>query len=119
MFEIQVERTIEDCAALADQVNEMRMLPDETLRAQSILSGMSGMDGPVAALGRVISEMEEEHQTLRNVSQGLDKILWIYQNGENRICDNAEQNLILYKRMDFMNVSLKVISEILNDSDLV
>ncbi len=118
MFEIHLDRTIEDSASLWHQVNEMRTMPDEAGAIKSKLQTLSCMDGPIENLNRVIGQLEEQQVTLNNLSQGFDKILWMYQSGENRICDNAEQNVIRYGKMNLVNINLDQISALLTDVSL-
>ena len=100
MFSINTNQAIEECASLERQVSEIF---EEMLELEDIvrtLGSLSCMEEPIAELKSQIQCMDEEHNVLRQMMQGLNKISLYYIKCENRICDNGEQSTMYYPRQD-------------------
>lgn len=62
------------------------------------LGSLSGMDGAQAALRREKGRLEESRRTLDRMIKCLEKTILSYNSCENRICDNAQQEAVIYRR---------------------
>lgn len=110
MFSIIVDQAIQDCSQLEKQVSELFGQMMELEHAVKELRSLSCMEEPVARLKRQYSEMEFQYKVLRQMMLALNKTILNYMSCENRICDNGEQNVVLYARQeigvnDFSNIS--------------
>lgn len=100
MFSVITDQVIQECNQLEKQVSELYEQTAELEQAVKELKGLSGMDNVIAGLMACHSQMEFEDMVLRQMAQGLHKTVVNYMQCENRICDDAEQNVIIYERQE-------------------
>lgn len=115
MFSILTNQTIQVCNQLEKQTYELLELMQELEQITEEVQSLSCMEEPIARLKHQHSEMDSEHTVLKQMLMGLNKIILDYMNCENRICDNGEQNVILYARQEIGNNDFTEISGILNE----
>lgn len=113
MFSIITNQTIQECNLMEKQTAELMELMLELEQVTGEVRGISCMEQPVARLEHQYSEMDFEHTVLKQMMLGLNKIILNYMNCENRICDNGEQNVILYTRQEIGTNDLTGIADIL------
>lgn len=111
MFSILINQAIQECNNLERQVSEMSEQRLELEQIIKELKSLSGMEEPVGRLENQYSELKFQYTVLRQFMLGLNKIVLDYLNYENRICDNSEQNIILYARQE---IGINDFSTILN-----
>ncbi len=100
MFSVITGQVIQECNQLEKQVSE---LYEETAELEHVvreLKNLSGMDNVIAGLMDCHAQMEFEDMVLKQMAQGLHKSIVNYMQCENRICDDAEQNVIVYERQE-------------------
>lgn len=100
MFSIIVDQAIQDCSRLEKQVSELSGQIIELEQAIKELRSLSYMTEPVARLEHQHSQMDFQYNVLRQMMLALNKTILNYMSCENRICDNGEQNVILYARQE-------------------
>ena len=100
MFSIIVDQVIQDCSQLEKQVSELFMQMMELEQAKKELQRLSYMAELVARLEHQYSQMDYQYNVLRQMMLALNKTILNYLSCENRICDNGEQNVILYRRQE-------------------
>lgn len=100
MFSIIVDQVIQDCNQLEKQVSELFMQMMELEQAKKELQSLSYMAELVARLEHQYSQMDYQYNVLRQMMFALNKTILNYLSCENRICDNSEQNVILYRRQE-------------------
>lgn len=100
MFSIIVDQAIQDCSRLEKQVSELSGQMIELEQVIRELRSLSYMTEPVARLEHQHSEMEFQYNVLKQMMLALNKTILNYMSCENRICDNGEQNVILYARQE-------------------
>ena len=114
MFSILTDQAIQECSLLEKQVSEISGQIYELEQVIRELRNLSGMDGPIAGLSHQVSEMEFQHTVLKQMLMAFNKAILTYISCENRICDNGEQNVIMYNRQEVNINDLSDISDILN-----
>lgn len=95
---------------------QLRFLDNQTGDLEQVmqqLGGLSGMDGVLMGLRRQRDRMEESRRTLNRMIQCLEKTILYYNSCEDRICDYAQQEAILYRRYIIGASSLRNISGLL------
>lgn len=92
--------------SLNNQIGEM----EQVMRG---LGYLSDMDGPLAGLRRQRDRLEESKRTLDRMVQCLDNVILYYNSCENRICDYALQESIVYRRHGIGTNNLQNISGLL------
>lgn len=114
MFSIIVDLAVQECSQLEKQVFGLSGQVAELEQAIRELRSLSYMAEPIARLERQRSEMEFQHTVLRQMMLALNRTTLDYMSCENRICDNAEQNVISYIRQEIGVNDFSDISNILN-----
>ena len=100
MFSIIVDQAIQDCCRLEKQVSELSGQMMELEQVIKELRSLSYMTEPVARLEHQHSEMEFQYNVLKQMMLALNKTILNYMSCENRICDNGEQNVVVYARQE-------------------
>lgn len=114
MFSIIVDQAIQDCSRLEKQVSELSGQMMELEQAIRELRNLSYMTELVARLEHQHSQMEIQYNVLKQMMLALNKTILNYMSCENRICDNGEQNVILYARQEIGVNDFSDISKILS-----
>jgi hypothetical protein len=114
MFSIRLEQAAVCCSELESQSRHLRDQIYEVQQVKGNLSGLSGMDNVKRRLDNQISAIENEYYILSQMLQALNKILLNYSKCENRICDNAEQSIIVYQRRDIGDNDFTGLRNIIN-----
>jgi hypothetical protein len=114
MFSIRLEQAAVCCNELESQSRQLRDQLYGVQQVKSNLSGLSGMDNVRRSLDNQISAIENEYYILSQMLQTLNKILLNYSKCENRICDNAEQSIIVYQRREIGNNDFTGLRNIIN-----
>lgn len=79
----------------------------------SRLNGLSDMDGPIAGLRGQIANLEEADRYMDRMSRCLNQTIQNYNSCENRICDYAQQEAVVYARHRIGTNDLHNISDML------
>lgn len=111
MFSIITNQTIQECSQLERQTSELMENMLEFQQITNEVRQLSCMEDPVMRLEHIYAEMNSEYSVLRQMMLGLNKIVLSYMSCENRICDNGEQNVMLYRRQE---IGVNDFSEIAN-----
>lgn len=98
MFEIKISPVMEECWQLEDQVYQLDARCIELEGVISSLGSLSGMEDCILRLKAQLSNMQGQHEVLRQMMQALNKTVVSYTGYESKICDNAEQDAIHYGR---------------------
>ncbi len=114
MFSIITNQTIQECSNLEKQASELCDQIIELEQTIKELESLSCMEEPIIRLEYQKSELDFQYTVLKQMMLGLNKIILDYMNCENRICDNGEQNVILYARQEIGVNDFSNISNILN-----
>lgn len=114
MFSIIIDQAIQDCSRLEKQVLELSGQMMELEQAIKELRSLSYMTEPVARLEQQHSQMEFQYNVLKQMMLALNKTILNYMSCENRICDNGEENVILYVRQEIGVNDFSDISRILS-----
>ena len=114
MFSIIVDQAIQDCSGLEKQVSELSGQMIELEQAIKELSNLSYMTEPVTRLEHQHSQMEFQYNVLKQMMLALNKTILNYMSCENRICDNGEENVVLYARQEIGVNDFSDISKILS-----
>lgn len=114
MFSIIVDQAIQECSQLEKQVSELFGQMIELEQVIRELRSLSYMEEPIARLEHQYSEIDFQNKVFRQMMLALNKTILNYMNCENRICDNGEQNVILYARQEIGVNDFSDISNILS-----
>lgn len=115
MFRIVTNQAMEDCIQLEQCVSQLVMQNMEAETVARELGSLSGMGETLIRLRGELGRMQEEGRILRQMMQGLDRTILYYRNCENRICENAEQGVIRYRRKEIVMNDLSKISDLLGE----
>lgn len=118
MFSIIISQVIHECDQLEKQVHELSEQTVELERVIGELGSLSGMEDVIARLRAKNAEMDSERTVLGQMASGLGRAVSDYTHCENRICDVAEQNIILYARQEIGINNFSDITNILNGMEI-
>lgn len=97
-------------------VRQLRSLDNEIGEIEHVmqqLGGLSGMDAVLMGLRRRRDQLEESRRTLDRMQKCLEKVILSYDSCEDRLCDYAQQEIIVYRRHSIGTSSLDNISGLL------
>lgn len=83
---------------LRQQLGSLDSEIGELERVLQQLGGLSGMDAVLMGLRRQRNRLEESRRTLDRMLQCIEKTILYYNSCEDRICDFALQEIIVYRR---------------------
>lgn len=118
MFSIIISQVIQECDQLEKQVHELSEQTVELERVIGELGGLFGMEDVIARLRVQRAEVDSERMALGQMASGLGRAVSDYTHCENRICDAAEQNVILYARQEIGINDFTDITNILSGMDI-
>lgn len=98
MLKIRVNPVMEIQQNLRQQLGSLDSEIGELERVLSQLGGLSGMDAVLMGLRRQRNRLEESRRTLDRMLQCIGKVILYYNSCEDRICDYALQEIIVYRR---------------------
>lgn len=113
MLKIRMNQSIDVQQNLGHQLRFLDNQTDELEQVMQQLNGLSGMDGVLMGLRRQRDKIEESRRTLDRMVQCLEKAVLYYNSCEDRICDYAQQEAIIYRRYIIGASSLSNISGLL------
>lgn len=113
MLRIRMNQTVKVWEDLQQQLRFLNNQIWDIEQVMQRINSMSDMDGPMAALRRQKEKLEESKRTLDRMARCLDKANLYYNSCENRICDYAQQETILYRRHAIGTNNLQNISNLL------
>ena len=113
MLKIRINPVIDVQQNLKQQLRSLDNEIGETEQVMRQLSGLSGMDAVLMGLRRQRDRMEESRRTLYRMIQCLEKVFLYYNSCEDRICDYAQQEIIVYRRHRIGTSDLGNISDLL------
>lgn len=116
MLDIFTNCTIEQSYGLQSELSSLRYIRSDVESVRSNLYSLTQMDGIIARLNGVIGTLESECDSLRQMGQAMDKINYCYINNENRLINNAEQSMVIYRRRNLTAVNLTGIANVLEDN---
>lgn len=114
MFSIIINQAIQECTHIEKQSVGLSNQVIELERAIKTVRSLSSMEEPVAKLERLCQELDSEQMELNQMMWALNKTILNYLSCENRICDNSEQNTILYARQEIGSNDFSDITSILS-----
>lgn len=118
MFSIITNQAIQECSQVEKQVYELSEQSEELKRVIGELGSLSGMEEVAARLRVLSAEMDYEQMVLGQMASGLSRSVSDYMHCESRICDTAEQNIILYVRQEIGVNDFSNITSILNGIEI-
>lgn len=113
MLEIRINQTMDVQQNLEHQLRSLDNQIGDMEQVMQRLGGLSGMDGVLMGLRRQKDRLEESRRTLGRMAECLEKTILYYNSCEDRICDYAQQEIILYRRHLIGTSSLSGISGLL------
>ena len=112
MLEVVINQAVYVQENLEQQRNFLNNQIWELERVMQDLNGLSDMAGPLSALRRERESLQESKRTLDKMAQCLEKTILYYNSCENRICDDVQQEAIVYRRHTIGTGSPQNISEL-------
>ncbi|MDE7028952.1 MAG: hypothetical protein K2P63_03125 [Lachnospiraceae bacterium] len=98
MLKIRIDQAIYVQQNLLQQLRSLDSAIGELEQAMQQLNGLSGMDGVLMGLRRQKDRLEESRRTLDRMSRCMEQTILYYNSCEDRICDYALQEIIIYRR---------------------
>ncbi|MBQ6787680.1 MAG: hypothetical protein IJO85_08160 [Lachnospiraceae bacterium] len=98
MLEIRMNQVIYVQENLEQQLVSLNNQIWEIEQVMQRLNYQSGMEGSLAGLRRQKDRLAESKRTLDRMVQCLEKMILYYNSCENRICDYALQEVVVYRR---------------------
>jgi len=98
MLKIRISQVIDVQQNLKQQLGRLNNEIGDMEQVMQQLNGLSGMDEVQMALRRRRDQLEESYRTLNRMIQCIEKAVLYYSSCEERICDNAQQEIIVYRR---------------------
>lgn len=98
MLKLRINLVMEIQQNLRQQLGSLDSEIGELERVLPQLGGLSGMDGVLMGLRRQRDRLEESRRTLDRMLQCIEKTVLYYDSCEDRICDYAQQEIIVYRR---------------------
>lgn len=113
MLKIRMNQAIDVQQNLERQLRHLDGQIGDLEQVMQQLNGLSGMDGVLMGLRRQRDRLEESRRTFYRMTQCLEKTILYYSSCEDRICDYAQQEAIVYRRYIIGASSLSNISGML------
>lgn len=113
MLKIRIDQAMDVQQNLKQQLRSLDNEIGETEQVMQQLSGLSGMDAVLMGLRRQRDRLEESRRTLDRMQQCMEQVILCYDSCEDRICDYAQQEIIVYRRHRIGTGSLSSISGLL------
>lgn len=98
MLKIRINPVMDIQRDLRRQLSSLDSEIGELERVLPQLGGLSGMDTVQMGLRRQRDRLEESRRTLNRMLQCIEKTILYYNSCEDRICDFAQQEIIVYRR---------------------
>ena len=113
MFQVMTGQLQYECGRIETQVRELFSLAEELEKVRQAAAFVPGMEEIAVRLGKELVQVQEEEMILRQMLQALDKILLNYTGCEDRILNEFEQNIYVFKPRDVGVFQIPKVSDLI------